>query len=587
MAHMYPERLPFDVKSRAERDLFRLLQNNLPDDYTVIWSKAWTIGRTIDEGKGVQDGEIDFLVLHPLKGILIVEAKGGGVRYNERSREWFSVDFYEEEHKIKDPFEQVIIGKKYLRKHLLEQSTSRLLQIRCQTCSFGQAVIFPDLSEEDARSIAVRAMRDKDIVIGAQGVQENAIKKRIDQVFERCKRDYDRALGINAVKEFVDTYASSWYVRPLLINCFKQEKQQLAELTEQQFKLLDWLQYHKRVAIRGFAGSGKTFLAIEKARRLARQGKNVLFTCYNRDLADSLWRQIAKESRTEAALSNIKVYNIHALVKVFCDRLKIRPSHNYFGQSEQEFYIDKLVDAAKRIHWRYDAIIVDEGQDFEDGWWEGLQILLRSKECSFYIFYDDNQNIFSRATQYPIPPEHYELYENCRTTKKIHEEIMKYYFKKNGSLPDCKGPVGKEVERFSVSSLSEALAELAKILKRLNKEGIPLQDIVLLTPSSQQKSFYEDGLLIDDQIRLNWNLGNNNRQNTLTCHSIHKFKGLESDVVILVEMDKALRMPDKDKVLYVAFSRARLHLMIIEDKQAIDRASLLPDFPDEDPWSIL
>lgn len=588
MAHMYPEKLPTTVKSRAERDLFHLLEDkrNLPDDYTVIWSKAWTIGRPIDKGNGVQDGEIDFLVLHPLKGILIIEAKGGGVHYNETSREWYSVDYYDVEHKIKDPFEQVTVGKNSLRKHLLEQSSSPLLRVRCRTCGFGQAVIFPDLSEEQAIDIADRAMRDRDIVISSQGVQANARKKNIDQVFDRSRRNIDRPLGIDAVNEFVNRYATSWRVRPLLINCFKQEKQHLAQLTEQQFKLLDWLNSHKRVAIHGFAGSGKTFLAVEKARRLAHLGKAVLFTCYNHDLAVSLQRQITDESRADVTLRSIQVYNIHALAKDLCRKLKIWPSRNYFGQSEPEFYIEKLVDAAKRTSLRYDAIIVDEGQDFEDGWWEGLQILLRSKESSFYIFYDDNQNIFNRTSNYPIPPEHIELYENCRTTKKIHEEIIKYYFKESGLAPTCEGPVGREIECISISSNENAPAELAKILNRLNREGISLQDIVLLTPSSQKKSFYQDGLLIDRQIRLNWNLGNTDNQNALTCHSIHKFKGLESDVVILVEMDKAERMPDKQKVLYVALSRARLHLIIIEDKRAIERLSYLPDFPDEDTWSI-
>lgn len=56
---------------------------------------------------------------------------------------------------------------------------------------------------------------------------------------------------------------------------------------------------------------------------------------------------------------------------------------------------------------------------------------------------------------------------------------------------------------------------------------------------------------------------------------------MESDVVILVELDKAERMPDKEKVLYVALSRARLHLIIIEDKWADAGLPFLPDFPDE------
>ena len=64
-------------------------------------------------------------------------------------------------------------------------------------------------------------------------------------------------------------------------------------LTEQQYRVLDMLSRQSRVAIAGCAGSGKTFLAAEKARRLAAQGFRVLLVVFNVLLAEHLRRGLA------------------------------------------------------------------------------------------------------------------------------------------------------------------------------------------------------------------------------------------------------------------------------------------------------
>ena len=68
------------------------------------------------------------------------------------------------------------------------------------------------------------------------------------------------------------------------------DDRELLRLTEQQFAVLDRLRRQRRVSISGGAGTGKTVLALEKARRLAREGSGVLLTCFNRPLADNLRR---------------------------------------------------------------------------------------------------------------------------------------------------------------------------------------------------------------------------------------------------------------------------------------------------------
>src|SRR5947209_5492155 len=111
MATMYPQRLPDSCKSDAERKLFHLFQDSLPHDYTVIWSIDWTEARPVNRGGGGHVSEIDFLGLHPSRGILVLEGKGGGVGYDGNSHEWYTVDRNGNRFAIKDPFEQARNGR--------------------------------------------------------------------------------------------------------------------------------------------------------------------------------------------------------------------------------------------------------------------------------------------------------------------------------------------------------------------------------------------------------------------------------------------------------------------------------------------
>src|SRR5260370_29725016 len=153
MATMYPQRLPSSGKSNAERKLFNLLRDHLPNDYTVIWSIDWTAPRAASSGGGAQESEIDFLILHPDKGILVLEVKGGGVGYDGSLHEWYSIDDGGRRHRIKDPFEQAQSGKHTLIRELTRQVPSQWLRIACQNSVFGHAAVFPDI---DASRIANR-----------------------------------------------------------------------------------------------------------------------------------------------------------------------------------------------------------------------------------------------------------------------------------------------------------------------------------------------------------------------------------------------------------------------------------------------
>src|SRR5690606_6411963 len=123
--------------------------------------------------------------------------------------------------------------------------------------------------------------------------------------------------------------------------------------------------------IEGCAGSGKTMLALEKARQLAGQGFDVLLLCFNAPLAEYLY---------ERAPEGVSVFHFHGL----CKHLAKEAGIGYRAhRSEEEYYNEvlpnMLLDAIDELGPQYDALIVDEGQDFRDTWWEILAFLLRDQ----------------------------------------------------------------------------------------------------------------------------------------------------------------------------------------------------------------
>ena len=196
--------------------------------------------------------------------------------------------------------------------------------------------------------------------------------------------------------------------------------------------------------------------------------------------------------------------------------------------------------------------------------WIGLQETLKDpKQDIFYIFFDDNQRIFTQISQVPMDGPPLYLDENLRNTQHIHERLRPYG---RDAEVICIGPEGRPVEITPATTEADQRRTLQRVLHRLvNEEGIPPEDIVILTPASQKRSQWQR----DDQLGnfiITWELDTEMSMAARVC-TIHSFKGLESPVVILTELDK-LRSEIQNALLYVGLSRARHHAVVIGDLPA-------------------
>jgi len=365
MARMFPEHLPAEVESAAERRLYELFERGLPKDFTVFHGVRWLSGC---RGRDPQDGEADFVVAHPRLGVLVLEVKGGTIGRDASTGIWRSRDQAGRDNQIKDPFRQVTRSM-----HALVSKCRDTPSTAPYRYHFGHAVAFPDVSVEDLH-LGVDA--PPETVLDAAKLRDP--RRAIEDALRFWNRDQEGP-GAQAVDALVRLLAPSYRLEITLRTRIDQEEVVLRELTEQQFRVLHMLSAYRRALIEGCAGSGKTMLAVEKARRLSEEGFRTLFVCFNRALAG--W---ARGSLGAGAA--VDVHTFHELCALKAEEAAI-PLPDYRPRPPpQEFWDhtlpNALFEARERLVPRYDAIIVDEGQDFRESWWVPLEAWLEDRRTA-------------------------------------------------------------------------------------------------------------------------------------------------------------------------------------------------------------
>ncbi len=547
MAKMYPKEFSKDTKSNAEKLLFEQFREHLPDEYSVFHHVS-LLGRR--SRKYDKHGEIDFVIVHPALGVLVLEVKGGLISVEDGC--WFSTDKGGAKHKIdRSPFDQVEDNKfDLIREIKADQRTEKyqgFYRIR-------HGVAMPD-SIVKGQNFGMNAPRE--IIVDANDLWD--LPAAVRRVVGTPEKGYtipkDALTALKDLLKPTRESARGLSAEILLANG------KIIELTEEQYRHLDFLQDEPRALIHGCAGSGKTMLAMEKARRLAAEGAQVLFTCFNVDLANWVREQFQRD--TNASSRNITVAHYHGLARELCNKAGVILPKKPNRKDEQEQYYDKempekLYLALANVPERFGAIVADEGQDISKAWWDAIKELLEDPENgAFYIFYDDNQRIYQRQSGFPFNRPLCHLSINCRNTDRIHRRVVQYY--QSSPKPKPAGVIEglePEILRDAATALDNALKNVFKRL--FTDERIPADQVVILTPIRQNSALTEGKKI--GNLKLTWN--KQPSPNEVRVCTIHSFKGLESPVVILAELDRTFK-EQQDKLLYIATSRAKSRLIVL------------------------
>ena len=499
----------------------------------------------------MQEGELDFLLLDPSRGALGLEVKGGRVERTPAG--WFSLDRYGQKHAIKDPGRQASSSIHAIGKYWKEAPGFGGRGFRCGFC---WGVVLPDIEMPSPSDMGPDLPRT---VIVDRSDFEN-LRRAIDRVF-RSLGDRRESLSSVAVKAFIDVLLERCPPASRLALQFKEENRDLLRLTEDQMTLLDSLAAHNRAAIEGAAGTGKTVLAMEKARRLATTGKRVLLLCFNEPLA----RDLSQKA------DGFEAETFHD----FCRRLARRAGLSGFAAQypqvqERRVYAEEapmmLLDALARLpDERYDAIVVDEAQDFLPDWWPCLDEALRhGRQGTLYAFYDANQDIYDGGPPGALEVIEHKLVHNCRNTTRIAE----YAAGLVGTEPRVKAgaPQGRPVERIACASDAEVVRKVAARLDQLVlREDVAPDEIAIVSTRTLKNSPFAHDRRAGrfELVNLDDRAGRSSAAppaSRVVFETLYRFKGLERDVVILLDLPGS-RVTDRHR--YVAASRARNLLAVV------------------------
>ena len=532
MPVLWPKRPEFATES--ERRVWEQLRAELGDDDALIANQRVTDHR--------KDYEIDLAVLLPGAGLVVVEVKGGGVYHDGKS--WRqTLDGRERDI---DPVAQARTAMYALRSYVeADRRWGSRSRVR-----WGHAVVLPYLSVAEDFSLPDCP---RWAVVGRGDMGQ--LVERLRRVGEEQEAGH-RLVDVDDVHAVVDILRGRARPQRDLLGDAVEREDVADRLTQEQAAVLDAIRLLPRVEVRGGAGSGKTWLAVEQARRLAHTGHRVALLCYSRGLAAFLTRRVAAFSHRKDAPAYVGTF--HGLGAAWGAEPGSDDDSDYWERRlpEQMVSLGREQPSGRK----FDAVVVDEAQDFADAWWPALLASLKEEETGrLYAFSDEGQRVFSRYGGAPAQLVPIVLDHNLRNTRQIAEAF-------NPLAPmrmRLRGGNGPDV-RLVECAPGAALDSADDAVDTLLEEGWRPEDVALLaTGSRHPEQVSRQALGQDAYWQSFWDT------DQVFYGHVLGFKGLERRAVVLALNETAPTERSRER-LYVGLSRARDQLVVCGDPAYIE-----------------
>ena len=567
---MIPTQIDDSVVSSAEIRVFQLLDSD-PD--TDGWTVLHSLG--LARRKSGPYGEIDFVIIVPEEGVLCLEVKGG--RVSCENGKWRTQDRYGNVSELKkSPFMQARESMFALRESILNHFGDGSPEA---SCPIGYVVVFPDvtcppLTPEYERSdvIDTQDLR-KPISRSIHRYAQNRLRGFQSRNHERLPSPSQ----VRSIRNFLRPDFDLVVAKSISLG---RTESKLLSLTVEQYERLDELQENPRCLFEGAAGTGKTLLALEYARRADKSGARVLLVCFNRLLGE--W--LRKQTRD----TGIKAGNWHEILKGIITASSV--AEEFINQEstalENEDYttlFDEIYPFYAELAFgetninTFDVLVMDEAQDlFCQSTFELFNLAVKGGLAggTWAVFGDFTQQALynggsSSMVNLSEYCEHFvkaRLNLNCRNTRRIAEETALF-----GGFSTPPFKFGQEngvpVEHRYWNTNSSLVKALTTTIGQLLLGGVSLDDIVVLSPRRLENSALANVERIGDALLFDCSRTLDVSQGSIRFSTIHSFKGLESQVVIIVDIDE-IEKDGPQAIMYVGMSRARSLLVLMIDEGA-------------------
>jgi hypothetical protein len=517
--------------SISERLVYERLGRELPEEWVVLHS----LGLPGHETK--LWGEADIVVLSTT-GIFALEVKGGQVACQDGVWRFGGPDFNSYT-KREDPWTQSKGTMMAIRKRLWAESAD------FKDVLFGFGVVMPMTRfTTTGVEIVPEVLLDK---------QE--FKQKIDFYIGRLERywreEYRKKHGREYKRLTVDQIrAARQVLRPDLETALSiggyltGVESRLLQLTSEQIRVSRRMAANHRTIVRGPAGTGKTVIALERARQLSEEGRRVLYLCFNQLLADHVRAVLAADPRA----ANVEVYHVHAVYRkiieeaglVSCLKAEDPENADFFPRRFPEIVTDALCE---KPHDGWDALVVDEAQDLlTPEHLDAFDLMLRDglRRGRWHLFFDPNQNLYGSAIQEQVKarladayPAFEDLYENCRNTRQVAVQTS---IVSGIDLPVAGAPDGPACDNIYYKSKVDCFQKLEDLITQLLEGDVRAQDIAILSTRKRENSILAVVTEIGGRPLAGTGEETALKSGALLFSTMHAFKGLERIVVIALDM---------------------------------------------------
>lgn len=572
MARMIPPLVAADAP-KGERQLFAKLRDDPK-------SKDWLVLHSFDIRRHVAraEGEADMVIVVPGQGVLCIEVKGCGV---VREGGLWTYSYDPPKKSTVGPFRQASQAGHSIRQYLAHKDPT------LGSLLFHSAVLFTEVDFADkslewepwqiiGRSDFLRQpisttvtrvldaahsqCRSRKPVPGWYGSHSRPTVRQLDSILRLLRPDFEYvASGRN------DVELAEASVR---------------RFTEEQFEALDHLEDNRRVVFKGPAGTGKTFLAIEAARRGVREGHSVALLCFNSLLAG--WLKRETDSIAQQAKARSLPFHVGSLSGLMRSVAKIdvppTADSDFWGVELPMRAVDALL-ADGRDSPIFDLLFVDEAQDLlSDAFLDVMELLLSGGLGSgrWAMFGDfEKQAIYadkgaklgldrlqSRTSE---SVSTYRLRINCRNATRIAEAITITSGLSPGYSRVLNTSDSADVEPVFYRGPSHQAELLLSTISKLLKYFGP-EEIVVLSMRADTSACI--AMLAREQA--GWHFASYREEAeegaSIRYSSVHAFKGLEAPAIVLTDIE-GIEDEQAKALLYVGMSRARVRLYILMNER--------------------